>query len=198
MIETYDELKYYWYADEIRNYGKKKSLYFKLTDRRYRLLFLLRACNYLYNKKDIKILQKIIRRMAFFLYFRTQFKFGVEINPITDIKEGLFLPHPNGIVIYAKAKIGKNCTILQQVTIGNNIRKGIDGIANIGDNVSIGAGAKIIGNCEIGNNIIIGANAVVVKDIIDNSVVAGIPAKFISNNVLPPHNAHYENNLENF
>jgi len=195
MIKSYKQLKYYWYADEIRNYGKQKSLYFKLTDIRYRLLFLLRACNYLYNKQHLGFFLKIIRRVAFLIYFRTQLRLGVEINPITDIKEGLFLPHPNGIVMYAKVKIGKNCTILQQVTIGNNIRKGIDGIATLGDNVSIGAGAKIIGQCKIGNNIIIGANAVVVKDINDNSVVAGIPAKYISSNVLSPHNADYEKGI---
>ncbi|BAF72499.1 serine acetyltransferase [Sulfurovum sp. NBC37-1] len=192
MIKTYRQLKYYWYADEIRNFGRKRKLYFKLRDLRYRLLFLLRACNHLYNKKKSNILMKGIRKIVCYLYARTQLKLGCEIDPKTDIKEGLFLPHPNGIIIHHKAKIGKNCTILQQVTIGNNANKGLEDIASIGMNVSIGAGAKIIGACEIGNNIIIGANAVVVKNIHDNSVVGGVPARYISDNVPPAYNAYYE------
>ena len=87
------------------------------------------------------------------------------------------LPHHlNGIIVSHYAKIGKNCTIFQQVTISqdeNNLS------ALIGDNVMIGAGAKIIGNVKIGNNVKIGANAVVTKDIPDNSVAVGVLAKII-------------------
>lgn len=90
-----------------------------------------------------------------------------------------FLPHGlNGIVISDKAHIGKNATILQQVTIGV---KSLDGSApQIGNNVFIGAGAKIIGDIKIGNNVKIGANAVVVKDVPDNCTVVGNPARIIN------------------
>ena len=82
------------------------------------------------------------------------------------------LPHNlYGIFISYDAHIGKNCTIFPQVTI--------NGKTMIGDNCFIGIGAKIIGNVKIGNNVKIGANAVVTKDIPDNSVAVGVPAKVI-------------------
>ena len=86
-----------------------------------------------------------------------------------------YLPHRlNGIVISDQAYIGKNAIILQQVTIGV---KHLGGKApHIGENVFIGAGAKVLGDITIGNNVVIGANAVVVKDVPDNAVVAGNPA----------------------
>lgn len=87
--------------------------------------------------------------------------------------------HPFATVVNAE-KIGKNCIIFQQVTVGmKNGEKPI-----ILDNVTITCGAKVLGGITIGNNVIIGANAVVVKDVPDNSVVAGIPAKVIK--TLPP------------
>lgn len=86
------------------------------------------------------------------------------------------LPHfLNGIIISYYAKIGKNCTILQQVTIAEEDGKA----AEIGDNVMIGAGARIIGDVHIGNNVKIGANAVVVNDVPDNCTAVGVPARII-------------------
>lgn len=82
-----------------------------------------------------------------------------------------------GVVIHARAVIGKNCTIAQQVTIGG--RSGIYEVPVIGDNVYLGAGCKILGNVKIGNNSIVGANSVVIHDIPENAVVAGVPAKIL-------------------
>ena len=76
----------------------------------------------------------------------------------------------NGIIVFHYASIGKNATINQQVTIAGGNK---DEAVVIGDNVMIGAGAKIIGPCRIGNNVRIGANAVVAKDIPDNCTVVG-------------------------
>ena len=84
-----------------------------------------------------------------------------------------FLHGTYGIFISGSAKIGKNCTLYQQVTIGSNMlvdSKGL-GSPTIGDNCLIGAGAKIIGNIIIGNNCRIGANTVVTKDLSDNTVI---------------------------
>lgn len=86
--------------------------------------------------------------------------------------------HLNGIIISYHAKIGKNCTIYQQVTISDDSHNP-NLSAIIGDNVIIGAGAKIIGHVKIGNNVKIGANAVVTHDITDNSTVVGVPARII-------------------
>ena len=78
--------------------------------------------------------------------------------------------------------IGKNCTIFQQVIIGSNTLKDSKkkGTPVIGDNVFIGAGAKIIGNVKIGNNVRIGAGTVVVEDIEDNATVVPAKNKIIS------------------
>ncbi|MDE5772865.1 MAG: serine acetyltransferase [Muribaculaceae bacterium] len=88
---------------------------------------------------------------------------------------GLKLIHGFSTIIYAKS-IGENCTVFQQVTIGYS--KGAT--PTVGDNCVICCGAKILGNVSIGNNVIIGANAVVTRDVPDNSIVAGTPAKVIS------------------
>ena len=92
---------------------------------------------------------------------------------------GFKLLHPFATVINAES-IGRNVAVFQQVTIG--MEKGKKPI--IHDNVTICCGAKVIGGCTIGSNVIIGANAVVVKDVPDNSVVGGVPAKVIKK--LPP------------
>lgn len=92
----------------------------------------------------------------------------------TSFKNTPYFPHGiRGIFISNDAKIGKNAIIFQGVTIGSNtlIDSKNSGSPTIGDNVYIGAGAKIIGNIKIGNNVRIGANAVVVTDIPDDSVV---------------------------
>lgn len=89
------------------------------------------------------------------------------------ISEQIFPHGISGIFISGGAKIGRNCVIFQQVTIGSNTLSDSSsrGAPTIGDNVYIGAGAKIIGKVTIGNNVRIGANAVVVTDVPDNSVV---------------------------
>lgn len=87
------------------------------------------------------------------------------------------LPHGiKGIIIHPTAKIGRNVTILHQVTIGV---RDVNESAVIGDNVFIGAGAKILGNIKIGNGAKIGANAVVIKDVPANATVVGVPGRII-------------------
>lgn len=105
-------------------------------------------------------------------------KYGVDIPSCTEIGGGLKFPHCQNIVITNQAVIGENCTIFQDVTIGCNIIGNLQGPL-IGNNVTICAGAKIIGNIKIGNNVIIGANAVVVNNIPDNCIAIGVPAKTI-------------------
>jgi len=94
-----------------------------------------------------------------------------------NIGSGLFIQHGFSTIIMAD--IGNNCWINQQVTIGH---KDKTGRPQIGDNVRITAGAKVIGNIKIGNNVTIGANAVVVKDVPDHCVVVGVPAYIVKKN----------------
>jgi serine O-acetyltransferase len=87
---------------------------------------------------------------------------GADIPLNCQIGGGLLIPHPNGIVIHPGAKIGVNCLIFQQVTIGSRASKGVP---NIAGHVDIGAGAKILGPITIGAHARIGANAVITKDV---------------------------------
>ena len=98
---------------------------------------------------------------------------GCVIGVSARFGDGLVLMHPTGVIINSKVQGGKNITIESGVVIGDE--KGRSPI--MGNNVFIGAGAKIIGGVTIGSNVRIGANAVVVKDLPDNCTAVGIPAK---------------------
>ena len=99
---------------------------------------------------------------------------GAEIPLNCSIGGGLLINHPNGIVIHPQARIGVNCLISQQVTVGT---RGGPGVPEIGGHVDIGAGAKILGPVRIGDHAKIGANSVVLSDIPTGAVAVGIPAK---------------------
>ena len=101
---------------------------------------------------------------------------GADIPLNCDIGGGLLIPHPNGVVIHPGARIGVNCLIFQQVTIGT--RHGA-GEPVIEGHVDIGAGAKILGKIRIGAHAKVGANAVVLSDIPAGAVAVGIPAQII-------------------
>lgn len=100
------------------------------------------------------------------------------------VANGTIFPHLVGIVISRAAKIGRNCVIYQNVTIGaKTLKEGDYRIPEnypvIGNNVTIYAGAVIVGSVRIGNNCIIGANSVVLGDVPDNCTAVGVPAKVI-------------------
>jgi len=99
---------------------------------------------------------------------------GISIPAACIIGKGLRIHHFGGIILHPTARLGNNCTIYQGVTIGD--RGGSGGAARIGNNVIIGAGAKIIGEITIGNDCVIGANSVVTRDMPDGSVATGNPA----------------------
>jgi serine O-acetyltransferase len=107
--------------------------------------------------------------------------FGIETSPKVQIGGGLFLPHTVGTVIGA-ARIGDNCTIMQGVTLGTkepDMGFTTSMRPTIGNNVLIGAGAKVIGGITIGDHVKIGANAVVLCDVPAHSVVVGVSATII-------------------
>ena len=101
---------------------------------------------------------------------------GADIPLNSKLGGGLILTHPNGIVIHPDARIGVNCLILQQVTIGVGT---VPGLPIIGGQVDIGAGAKILGGIHIGDHAKIGANSVVLHDVPAGATAVGIPAKIL-------------------
>lgn len=102
---------------------------------------------------------------------------GIEIHPAALIGEGLFIDHGMGVVIGETTIIGDNVTLYQGVTLGGTGKEKGKRHPNIGNNVVIGAGAKILGNISIGDNSYVGANAVVLKDVSPNSTVVGVPGR---------------------
>ncbi len=98
---------------------------------------------------------------------------GADIPFMEHLGGGFAVPHPNGVVIHPLARIGVNCTVMQQVTIGKGTK---GGYPTIGDNVFIGPGAKILGDVTVGDDAKVGANAVVLADVPPGATVTGIPA----------------------
>jgi len=102
---------------------------------------------------------------------------GVEIHPAATIGRGLFIDHGTGVVIGETAVLGNNVTLFQGVTLGGTGKERGKRHPTIGDNVVIGAGAKVLGNIQIGSDSIIGANAVVIRDVPEHSTVVGVPGR---------------------
>lgn len=135
-----------------------------------RIIYFYKLGNFFYKKK-IPLLPKIfdlLTRIFCNSVVYSSTKIGRNCN---------FAYGGIAVVVHPKAIIGNNVTISQCVTIGG--RSGHKDLPTIGNDVYIGAGAKVLGPIKIGNNVIIGANAVVISNIPDNSVVAGVPAKII-------------------
>ena|SRR6185312_5854435 len=148
--------------------------YFSIPGFRY--MFWFRTVNFFYRKNKI---------LTFYAKMRLRhysYKFGIQIPYATQIGHGFYIGHFSCIVVSPAAIIGKNVNISQGVTIGRKESGIHQGAAIINDEVYIGPGAKIIGKIIIGKNAAIGANAVVTKDVPENAVVAGVPAKIISMN----------------
>ncbi len=100
---------------------------------------------------------------------------GIEIHPGAQIGRKLFIDHGMGIVIGETTRIGNNCTIYHGVTLGGTGKDKKKRHPDIGNNVMIGCGAKVLGPIKIGDNVKIGANSVVLKNIKSDSTVVGIP-----------------------
>lgn len=136
----------------------------------------MRYVEYYQNKGGIN---KLFFLWHFFWYKRLGFKLRITIYPNT-IGPGFRIYHAGDFVhVGPNVRIGHNCTMLPGVVFGNKTEEPDNRLVTVGDNCYFGLGAKIFGNVTIGNNVTIGAMSVVTKDIPDNAVVAGIPAKII-------------------
>ncbi len=105
---------------------------------------------------------------------------GVDIHPGARIGPGLFIDHATGVVIGETAEVGEDVTIFHGVTLGGTGRDRGKRHPTIGDRVTLGAGAKVLGAIKIGEDSRIGANSVVVKEVPASAVVVGVPGQIVS------------------
>jgi len=116
--------------------------------------------------------------MVMIIYKHYQYKTGCQLYLGTKVGGGLLFPHYGCQIIHYAAELGENVQIFQGVTIGTTRSK--EGAPKIGNNVILFSGARVIGGVTIGDNVVVGAGAVVIKDVPSGSVVAGMPAKVVS------------------
>ncbi len=120
-------------------------------------------------------------RRDFALYLQSQSSriFGVDIHPAARFGRGIMLDHATGLVVGETAVVGDNCSFLHAVTLGGSGKQTGDRHPKIGDNVLIGAGAKVLGNISVGRCSRVAAGSVVLQDVPVNSTVAGVPARVV-------------------
>jgi len=179
MIKTREELRAYLKADR-EMYGKRNSLFVKWltrSDEYYIRAFMvtLRHYEYYLNKRRSP-LDLIPYLFYWWNYRRLKLKSQLFIMPNT-VGPGFYPVHAGFMRSGKYVCVGKNCTVLPMVLIGKSHPGDCKII--IGDNCYIGTGATILGPVTIGNNVTIAAGAVVNKDVPDNAVVAGVPAKVV-------------------
>lgn len=136
-----------------------------------------RIAHFFYRKKCFFMARLISQISRFFT--------GIEIHPGAKIGKGLFIDHGMGVVIGETAEVGDNVTLYHGVTLGGTGKDKGKRHPTVGNNVTIGSGAKVLGPINIGDNVKIGANSVVLKDVPASTTAVGIPAKIIYKKVIP-------------
>ena len=159
-----------------RDPAAKSKLSIILTYPGVKAIFFHRIANFFCVAK-FDLIARIISQFSRFLT-------GIEIHPKAKIGKNLFIDHGMGVVIGETSDIGNNVTIYHMVTLGgiapsinSNEQRHIKRHPTLMDNVVVGSGAQILGPVVIGKNAKVGANAVVTKDVPENAVMVGIPAK---------------------
>lgn len=128
-------------------------------------------------KTGIPVIPRLFSQMARFLT-------GIEIHPAAQIGPGFFIDHGMGVVIGETTEIGENCLLYQGVTLGGTGKEKGKRHPTLGNNVTVGTGAKILGAITIGNNVIIGANSVILKPVPDNAICVGVPGRITKKKIV--------------
>lgn len=147
----------------------KNILYVILLYQGFHILIFYRLGHFLYMHK-LYFLARLISQLG-------RFFTGIEIHPGAKIGRRLFIDHGMGIVIGETTIVGDDCTIYHGSTLGGTGKDKYKRHPDLGNNVMVGSGAKVLGSIKIGNNVKIGANAVVLKDVESNSTVVGMPGR---------------------
>lgn len=142
----------------------------------FHAIFLHRINHFLWNS-GIPVIPRLLSHIARFLT-------AIEIHPAARIGSGFFIDHGMGVVIGETSEIGEDCLLYQGVTLGGTGKEKGKRHPTLGNNVVVGAGAKILGAITIGDNAKIGANAVVLNSVPEYSIVVGVPGKVIKKKVL--------------
>ena len=159
-----------------RDPAAKSKISIILTYPGVKAIFFHRVANF-FSVAKFDLIARMISQFSRFLT-------GIEIHPKAKIGENLFIDHGMGVVIGETSEIGNNVTIYHMVTLGgispsieSNEQRNVKRHPTLKDNVVVGSGAQVLGPIEVGKNAKIGANAVVTKDVPENAVMVGIPAK---------------------
>jgi serine O-acetyltransferase len=185
MSYQFDCLKYdlyrYFFPDDCSD---EMSLYRKLwlivRTQGIWAIINYRFCRWRLVECNNNILKKLLTPISFLSQLLTEILTGILIDHNIDIGPGFYIGHFSNIIIGGNTQIGKFFNISQGCTIGYAGRGDFWGVPEIGDFVYMAAGSKVIGKVKIGDYVAVGANAVVTKDIPDNAVVGGVPAKIIN------------------
>ena len=179
----YDLYRYFYPTDEVSSISLFRKWKLVLLTQGIWALLVYRAGSWvLRHKRKLGILYPLLSIILTFLGKLVEITTGISLPFTAKIGRGFYIGHFGQIIVSSSAVIGECCNISQGVTIGQAGR-GVDQfVPIIGDRVYIGPGAQLFGKLRIGNDVAIGANAVVTKDLPDNAVAVGVPAKIINFN----------------
>ena len=159
-----------------RDPAAKSKLSIILTYPGVKAIFLYKIANF-FSVAKFYLVARMISQLARFIT-------GIEIHPAAKIGKNLFIDHGMGVVIGETSEIGDNVTIYHNATLGgispsinSNEQRHVKRHPTLKDNVVVGSGAQVLGPIEVGKNAKIGSNAVVTKDVPENAVMIGIPAR---------------------
>lgn len=172
---TYSQLKMYLIEDIERGINTNLFSIFRHShgSPSHNAVYLIRMAQFFNGRRPSLICKFYVNRLIK--------RYGIFINASTSIGKGLFIPHPNGIIIGKAVSIGDNCSIFQQVTIGGgNMGDSVkSNQPKIEDNCIFFAGSKVLGDIHLASYTTVGANAVLKTDTVEHGVYAGVPARLI-------------------
>ena len=177
----YDLYRYFYPNDRVHHIGLGSKIKKIVLTQGIWALVVYRAGSWcVRNKKVMGISSRILMPLLTAVQKFVEMATGIEIPFTAKIGRGLYIGHFGQIILSPMATMGEFCNISQGITIGQAGRGEDQYVPIIGDRVYIGPGAKLFGKITIGNDVAIGANAVVTKDLPDNAVAVGIPAKVMN------------------
>lgn len=157
-----------------RDPAARSTLEILLTYSGLHAVLMYRAAHWFYTKR-LYTIARCISQIARLLT-------GIEIHPGAKIGKGFFIDHGSGVVIGETTEIGDNCLVYQGVTLGGTGKEKGKRHPTLGNNVMVGAGARVLGPFKVGDNAKIAANAVVLEEVPPNCTAVGVPARIVRRN----------------